>query len=409
MKPQDYSARAAYRPPAAWYRRLNHVGVPLTSLGWAPRDAVTLEVRGRASGRARRVPILRTAVQGADYLVSLSGESQWVRNVRAADGAATIRRRGAHRVRLVEVPAAQRPEIIAAYLVAGRRRSGDKGAAGQARFYFGLDADASLDEIGEIAVHYPVFRVDYLDRAPGRCSLLPIGAGIGWWGATAAERAMAVPGDDLISRPVLQVTHAMTFRARPDQVWPWMVQLGHGRAGFYADSPLWDRCVDRYYRLLSRERAGRSGTGYRGGTDDRIVPEWQDPRVGDVVADGPPGTAHYVVRRVVPPSEWVLSTDTHLPYLLPRRLREHPRLGVFGEVTEGVRLTATAADRTRLVRRTRVRCGPWPFTAVAVPTVLIWGEAVTARRFLHGIRRRAEAQARAEASGAPARAGSASP
>lgn len=60
MKPQDYSARTAYRPPSGWYRRLNWLGVLLTSVGFAPRDAVTLEVRGRRSGKIRRVPILRT-------------------------------------------------------------------------------------------------------------------------------------------------------------------------------------------------------------------------------------------------------------------------------------------------------------------------------------------------------------
>jgi len=100
MKPQNYAARTAYRPPAAWYRRTNWLGVLLTSAGLAPRDAVTLQVRGRTSGKARRVPILRTRHQGADYLVALAGESQWVRNVRAADGRAIIRHRGARSVHL---------------------------------------------------------------------------------------------------------------------------------------------------------------------------------------------------------------------------------------------------------------------------------------------------------------------
>ena len=63
MKPQDYSARTVYRPPAGWYRRLNWLGVLLTSVGLGPRDAVTLQVRGRTSGKLRRVPILRTRYQ----------------------------------------------------------------------------------------------------------------------------------------------------------------------------------------------------------------------------------------------------------------------------------------------------------------------------------------------------------
>lgn len=162
MKPQNYSARIAYRPPADWYRRLNWLGVPLTSVGLAPRDAVTLEVRGRTTGEPRRVPILRTRHQGEDYLVSLSGESHWVRNVRAAQGQAVIRRRGARPVLLEELADLERPEVIAEYLRAGRLRSGDKAGADQARFYFGLDPNPSIDDIAQVAGRYPVFRVHYL-------------------------------------------------------------------------------------------------------------------------------------------------------------------------------------------------------------------------------------------------------
>ena len=162
LKPQDYSARTTYRPPAAWYRRLNWLGVLLTSAGLAPRDAVTLQVRGRKSGKVRRVPILRTRYRGEDYLVALAGESQWVRNVRAAQGRAVIRRRGARRVRLEELAPADRPDVIAEYLRAGRRRSGAEANAKQARFYFGLDPDASLDDIRAIVDNYPAFRINYL-------------------------------------------------------------------------------------------------------------------------------------------------------------------------------------------------------------------------------------------------------
>lgn len=143
MKPQDYSARVEYRPPAGWYRRLNWLGVGLTSLGLAPRDAVTLQARGRTSGKSRWVAILRTRYQGEDYLVALAGESQWVRNVRAAGGEAVIRRRGAQHVHLEEVAPADRPDIIAEYLQAGLRRSGAEANANQARFYFGLGPDPS--------------------------------------------------------------------------------------------------------------------------------------------------------------------------------------------------------------------------------------------------------------------------
>lgn len=157
--PQNYAAPVRYRRPATWYRRLNRlVGVPLTSLGLAPRDAVTLEVRGRHSGRQRRCPVLITEYQGGRYLVALAGESQWVRNVRAADGHAMLHRRGAKRVRLEELPRPERPAVLAAYLAAARRRSGTEVANQATRDYFGLE-NPTLDELAEIAHRYPVFRV----------------------------------------------------------------------------------------------------------------------------------------------------------------------------------------------------------------------------------------------------------
>ncbi len=161
MQPQDYSRRVAYRPPAAWYRRIsNRLGVLLTSLGLAPRGAVTLTVLGRKSGKPRRIPVLVTPYRGEDYLVALAGESDWVRNVRAAGGQAVIRRRSAHPVHLTEVPVDGRSEIIAEYLRSGARW-GAKAAAQQARFYFGLDPDPTLTQIRAVAGYYPVFRATY--------------------------------------------------------------------------------------------------------------------------------------------------------------------------------------------------------------------------------------------------------
>ncbi len=159
LPPQNYASPVRYRPPAGWYRRLNRVvGVPLTSLGLAPRDAVTLEVRGRRSGRVRRTPVLVTEHEGARYLVALAGESQWVRNVRAASGQALLRRRTATRVRLEEVPVPARAAVLAAYLRAARRRSGEEVADQAARDYFGVE-NPTVDQLDGVARRYPVFRV----------------------------------------------------------------------------------------------------------------------------------------------------------------------------------------------------------------------------------------------------------
>ncbi len=158
MDPIDYSQRTDYRPPPKFYSRMQWLGVLLTSLGLAPADAVTLEVVGRRSGKKRRTAVVRVEHDGAAYTVALAGESQWVRNVRAADGAAVIRRRGSQRVRLVELPVADRPPIIKAYI-----NRGGKFRAKEAKFYFGLDAAPAMEQIRDIAAHYPVFRIE---RAP---------------------------------------------------------------------------------------------------------------------------------------------------------------------------------------------------------------------------------------------------
>jgi glyoxylase-like metal-dependent hydrolase (beta-lactamase superfamily II) len=218
------------------------------------------------------------------------------------------------------------------------------------------------------------------------------------WRATSRERAMPLPGDDLVPTPVVQTTHAVTIGAPAGQVWPWLVQTGQGRAGFYSDSRLWDRCVDWYYRRLSGRQPGRAGPGYQVAADDRIVADWQHLQVGDIICDGPPGTAYYVVRQAEPGRSWVLFTDTHLRYLVPARLRADPRLGITGQLSDSFLLTEPAPGTTRLIRRMRLSCGPVAFRAYAVPIVLVWGEAITARNLLRGVRRRAEA-ARGETAG----------
>ncbi|MGO8957275.1 MAG: MBL fold metallo-hydrolase [Streptosporangiaceae bacterium] len=209
------------------------------------------------------------------------------------------------------------------------------------------------------------------------------------WAATASERAMPLPGDDLVASPIVVTTHAVTVNAPRLQVWPWLVQTGQGRAGFYSDSAFWDRCVDWYYRLLAREQPRNIAVGYHAASD-RIVPAWQNPHVGDIIADGPLGTAYYEVRHVDPGRAFVLFTDTHLRYLLPARLRDNPRLGISGEISDSFLLTEPEPGTTRVIRRMKLTCGPWPFRVLAVPIVLIWGEAITARHLLRGIKRRAE-------------------
>jgi deazaflavin-dependent oxidoreductase (nitroreductase family) len=78
--------------------------------------ASTLTVKGRKSGAPHKVPVNVLSYEGARYLVAPRGDTQWVRNLRAA-GEGEVSRRGKHeRVRATEVPDAAKPPVIAAYL-----------------------------------------------------------------------------------------------------------------------------------------------------------------------------------------------------------------------------------------------------------------------------------------------------
>jgi glyoxylase-like metal-dependent hydrolase (beta-lactamase superfamily II) len=163
VKPVYYArSRDRYRPPPDLYRRLNHwLGPAATSLGLSPRDVILLEVPGRRSGVARRTTLVRAVCGGEHYLVALAGESEWVRNVRAACGRVVLGRGRRRPARLAEVPPQQRAAVIRAYLLRRGRRAGSKAVAREARFYFGVSAEASLREIQDVAEHYPVFRIEY--------------------------------------------------------------------------------------------------------------------------------------------------------------------------------------------------------------------------------------------------------
>ncbi|MCJ7531468.1 MAG: hypothetical protein MUO64_10625, partial [Anaerolineales bacterium] len=50
------------------------------------------------------------------------------------------------------------------------------------------------------------------------------------WGATDEEVARLMPGDEIVKRPTFNATRAVTIQARPEQIWPWLVQIGHKRA-----------------------------------------------------------------------------------------------------------------------------------------------------------------------------------
>ncbi len=129
---------------------LNRVSAWAGSAGLWPSRLVTLEVRGRKSGRLISFPLVIAEHEGERYLVSMLGEgSNWVSNVRAAGGHAVLRHGRREDVRLEEVDPSARAPILRRYLQ----------LAPGARPHVPVDRNAPLAEFEAIAAKYPVFRV----------------------------------------------------------------------------------------------------------------------------------------------------------------------------------------------------------------------------------------------------------
>ena len=184
------------------------------------------------------------------------------------------------------------------------------------------------------------------------------------WGSTEEEQSRPMPGDELVPEPQYETTKAITIEAGPEDVWPWLVQIGKGRGGLYSVD--W---LDRLFRILDAPSA------------EEILSQFQDLREGDVIPIG--GTAGWPVRH----------------------LERERCLALGNEEPNGVRwswvfgLYPSADGTTRFVSRNRVSAPPGisrsMMLAVVDPPAFIMTAAM-----LRGVRRRAEglaAQRRAAA------------
>jgi hypothetical protein len=139
------------RRPTAAGRFVNAFWARIYGLGLFPRWLARLEVPGRHTGVARSIPVAVAWYDGDRYLVSMLGErSEWVRNVRAASGRATLRHGIREPVELVEVPVERRAPIIKQYLH----------IAPGGRPHIPVDKDAPVADFEPVAAQYPVFRIE---------------------------------------------------------------------------------------------------------------------------------------------------------------------------------------------------------------------------------------------------------
>jgi len=129
---------------------LNRSWATVVSLGLGGDMYVTLEMRGRKSGKLVSLPLVVGVVDGQRYLVSMLGEDvHWVKNVRAANGKVVLKHGRREPVQLEEVPVEGRAAIIKTYL---QRATG-------AQPHITVNKDAPLADFEAVAANYPVFHV----------------------------------------------------------------------------------------------------------------------------------------------------------------------------------------------------------------------------------------------------------
>ncbi len=152
MRIYDNYLRWLYRGgrPNLFARLQNRASAIAFAAGILPKRAAALEIRGRRSGRVIAFPVVIAAFEGERYLVAMLGpDTNWVKNLGAADGRAVLRHGRREQVRLVEVDPAARPAILRRYLQ----------VAPGARPHIPVDRRAPLTQFERIASGYPTFRI----------------------------------------------------------------------------------------------------------------------------------------------------------------------------------------------------------------------------------------------------------
>jgi deazaflavin-dependent oxidoreductase (nitroreductase family) len=132
-------------------RLSNGVMAGLTKAGLSVKGSRVLFVRGRSSGEWRSTPVNPLRYEGASYLVAPRGQTQWVRNMRAAGGGELHLGRKVETFTATELADADKPALLRAYLRNWKAEVG--------MFFDGVGPDATDEQLLAIAPGYPVFRI----------------------------------------------------------------------------------------------------------------------------------------------------------------------------------------------------------------------------------------------------------
>jgi hypothetical protein len=167
------------------------------------------------------------------------------------------------------------------------------------------------------------------------------------WGSTDEEIVRVMPGDEALEQPTFNATRAVTIEATPEDIWPWIVQIGYRRAGFYS------------YDQLDNDGIPSA---------ERILPEYQNLEVNDLIPLSK--TAHVRVAELDPPKSMVLVFEVE---------------GTWSGATWVWGLYPEDASHTRLVTRLRANAED-----VRSRVFLDLGEIIMMRKCMLGIKLRAE-------------------
>jgi deazaflavin-dependent oxidoreductase (nitroreductase family) len=151
--PSPTSSAKPFQEPG-WFTRnvFNKAIAGLMALGVSVMGSRVLEVKGRKSGEWRSTPVNLLTVDGDRYLVAPRGNTQWVRNMRAAGGGRLRLGRKTENFKATEVPLEPRVPILRAYL---KKWKWEVGA-----FFGGVGPDSTDAKLLEIAPDHPVFKID---------------------------------------------------------------------------------------------------------------------------------------------------------------------------------------------------------------------------------------------------------
>ena len=170
------------------------------------------------------------------------------------------------------------------------------------------------------------------------------------WGATDDEINRSLPGDEIVPQPTFNATRAVTIHAPAENIYPWIVQMGVTRAGWYS------------YDLL--DNAARPSA-------ESILPEHQNLQVGDVIAMSPDGKQGMRVKDFCE-NKWMLWWDN------------------IGDSSWVWDIYREGETHFRLVTRVRVKYR-WFSPAILFNLLIEFFDILMMRKCMLGIKRRAEA------------------